>query len=545
MIDKREAAKERYDALSRNRASFLDTAVECSRLTLPYLVQQDYDGKNTSIHLPTPWQSVGAKGVVTLASKLMLALLPPQTSFFKFQIDDSKVGKAFSPEDRSELDLALAKQERVVMDNIAASNDRVTIHQSLKHLVVAGNVLLFLGKDGVKLFPLSRYVVDRDGNDSVMEIVTKERISKRLLKDLPKTESMGDDGSDNNSDDEVEVYTHIKRKGNYHVWYQEAFGKRIPKTEGRAPLKSTPWVALRFNTVDGESYGRGRVEEFLGDLKSLEGLMQALVEGSAASAKMVFTVNPGSTVTAKVLSEAKNGSIIQARPEDVGVVQAGKASDLATAAQMTDVLERRLSEAFLILNVRQSERTTAEEVRMTQMELEAQLGGLFSLLTVEFLLPYLNRKLSLLEKSNQMMPMPKGLVKPTIVAGINAIGRGQDLESLARFFTIIQQTMGPEVIQKHLNLSEGVKRLATAQGIDVLNLVKSMQEMDQEEKKKMGQQMALMEQKDKASLLKAPVFDPTKNPNAEQLIDAQPDPKQAIQGQNQTPPQGGGGPAQR
>ena len=35
--------------------------------------------------LKTPWQSVGAKAVVTLASKLMLALLPPQTTFFKLK----------------------------------------------------------------------------------------------------------------------------------------------------------------------------------------------------------------------------------------------------------------------------------------------------------------------------------------------------------------------------------------------------------------------------------------------------------------------------
>ena len=29
----------------------------------------------------------------------------------------------------------------------------------------------------------------------------------------------------------------------------------------------------------------------------------------------------------------------------------------------------------MVLNIRQSERTTAEEVRLTQLELEQQLGG--------------------------------------------------------------------------------------------------------------------------------------------------------------------------
>ena len=95
---------------------------------------------------------------------------------------------------------------------------------------------------------------------------------------------------------------------------------------------------------------------------------------------------------------------------------------------MIQQFERRL-EAFLVLTVRQSERTTAEEVRMTQMELEQQLGGLFSL-TVEFLVPYLNRKLSVFQKTGEIPRLPKNIVKPTIVAGVNALGRGQDRESL-------------------------------------------------------------------------------------------------------------------
>jgi hypothetical protein len=122
---------------------------------LPYLIRQDDDGRNTSRNLPTPWQSVGAKGVVTLASKLMLALLPPQTSFFKLQLDDSKLGEDFPPEARSEIDLSLAKQERRVMESIAASSDRVVVHQAIKHLVVAGNGLLYMG-DQLKFYPLNR-----------------------------------------------------------------------------------------------------------------------------------------------------------------------------------------------------------------------------------------------------------------------------------------------------------------------------------------------------------------------------------------------------
>jgi hypothetical protein len=510
-------AKSRYDHLSSYRTNFLQTAVECSELTIPYLIQRDEYRINHKT-LRQPWQSVGAKSVVTLAAKLMLALLPPQTTFFKLQIRDDKLGTQLPAEIRSELDLSFAKIERMVMDSIAASSDRVVVHQAIKHLVVGGNALIFMGKDGLKHYPLSRYVVDRDGNGNVIEIITKELINKKLLpKELQEKDSQVNERNYAQEDD-VEVYTHVRVDNNRWLWHQEAFGKRIAGTEGKAPKDANPWLVLRFNTVDGENYGRGRVEEFLGDLKSLNALSQSLVEGSAAAAKVVFVVSPSSTTKPATIAQAGNGAIVQGRPEDIGVIQVGKTADFSTAANLAATLERRISEAFLVLTVRQSERTTAEEVRLTQMELEQQLGGLFSLLTVEFLIPYLNRKLLVLQRSGELPRIPKDLVNPTIVAGINALGRGQDRESLTAFIMTISQTLGPEALMQYINADEAIKRLAAAQGIDVLNLVKSMDQRQQEKQGAIAQQQQMLQMQQMPDMLKAPIADPSKNPNAEQVI---------------------------
>ena len=149
------------------------------------------------------------------------------------------------------------------------------------------------------------------------------------------------------------------------------------------------------------------------------------------------------------------------------------------------------------MQIRQSERTTAEEVRTTQLELDRQLGGLYSLLTVEFLTPYLNRKLNTAQRSGDIPRLPKGdIIKPTIVAGVGALARGADAESLTQYLTIIAQTMGPEAIQTYINSEEVVKRLAAAQGIDTLNLVKSMQEVQEEQQQAMAAQeeMAMVDQ---------------------------------------------------
>ena len=505
-------ARGKYSQLTSGRTQFLDTAVECSELTLPYLVRQDDDAKGKRTLLQ-PYQSVGAKAVVTLAAKLMLAMLPPQTAFFKLQVRDDKLGETLDPMMRSELDLSFSKIERLIMDYIAASSDRVVVHQALKHLIVSGNALIFMGKDGLKHYPLNRYVVERDGNGNVIEIITKELVSRKVLglAPPPNTEPNGEYGA---TEDDAEVYTCVKMdesSGNWR-WHQEVDDMILAGSQSTAPKNASPWLVLRFNTVDGEDYGRGRVEEFIGDLRSLDGLSQALVEGASVASKVVFLVSPSATTKPGTLAKAGNGAIIQGRPEDVGVVQVGKTADFATAANMAATIERRILEAFLVMNIRNAERVTAEEVRLTQLELEQSLGGLFSLLTVEFLVPYLNRTLLILQRTNQIPRLPKDVVRPKIVAGINSLGRGQDNESLTRFIATVAQTLGPDALMKYIDPSEAIKRLAAAQGIDVLNLVRTPDQLQQMKQVMMSDksQMSIVDQA--GQLAGTPIMDPSKNP---------------------------------
>ena len=126
------SAKTRYDVLSSDRSQFLNEAEQASKLTLPYLIRGHEEHTYGMKNLLTPYQSVGAKGVVTLASKLMLALLPVQTSFFKLQLDESQLGQEMGPEIKSELDLSFAKVERIILESIAATDDRVAVHQALR-----------------------------------------------------------------------------------------------------------------------------------------------------------------------------------------------------------------------------------------------------------------------------------------------------------------------------------------------------------------------------------------------------------------------------
>lgn len=513
-------ALSRYQQLSADREDYLDMARRCAALTLPYLITED--GYVEGGRLQQPYQSLGSKGVNALSSQLMLSLFPIQTSFFKLQINDAEIAKVpeLTPQVRSEIDLSLSKMEKQVMQQISESSDRVHLTVAMKHLVVTGNVLVFAGKKALKVYPLDRYVIERDGEGTVMEIITREVIDRSLLpaefqkKSLlagNDSNAVGEDGpklgvvGSKSHAEEAEVYTCVKLVDGQHRWHQECDGKIIPGSKSSSPLKHSAWMPLRFNVVQGESYGRGRVEEFFGDLTSLNSLTRSLIEGSAAAAKVVFMVSPSATTKPQSLAAAGTGAIIQGRAEDVSVVQVGKTADFRTVQEMIRDLTQRISDAFLILNVRQSERTTATEVNATRMELDRQLSGIYGALTVELLTPYLNRKLHLMQRSKQLPSLPKGLVMPTVVAGLGGVGRGEDRAALIEFMQTVGQAMGPEALQQFIDPTEFLRRLAAASGIDTLNLVKSPETMAQQKGEAQQQQMMASLTNQVGQLAKSPV----------------------------------------
>ena len=72
--------------------------------------------------------------------------------------------------------------------------------------------------------------------------------------------------------------------------------------------------------------------------------------------------------------------------------------------------------------------------------------------------------------------------------------------------------MGPEIMAKFLDAGEYVKRLAAAQGIDALNLIKTPETMAQEKQELMQQQQQMELTKQAGQLAGTPMMDPSKNP---------------------------------
>ena len=87
------------------------------------------------------------------------------------------------------------------------------------------------------------------------------------------------------------------------------------------------------------------------------------------------------------------------------------------------------------------------------------------------------------------------------------------------FITTIAQTMGPEAIMQYIDPTEYIKRLAAAQGIDILNLVKTNDQVQGENQQAMAQQEQMERVKQEGQMASAPMNDPSKNPALQQQLE--------------------------
>jgi len=476
----------RYSQLDGERDTFLERGREAARLTIPTLLPDE--GHTSSSVYATPYQGIGARGVNNLASKLLLALLPPNSPFFRLTIDDFDL-QQIAGDNRGQVEEGLARIERAAMQEIEGKSIRVPTFEALKLLIVTGNALVYMPKEGgMKVFRPDRYVVKRDAMGNVLEIITKESMAPVALPDEVKAQIPPSDTPAKSYD----LYTRLTRTPKGFEVIQEVAGVLLETSKGIFKPDQNPFIPLRFIRIDGEDYGRGFIEEYIGDLRSLEALTKAIVQGSAASAKVLFLVRPNGSTKTKDLSAAPNGAFLQGDSNDVSTLQVQKGGDFRVALETMQMINDRLAAAFLLNSSvqRAAERVTAEEVRFMAQELETALGGVYSILSQEFQLPLINLLLNSLQKQGKMPKMPKDSVTPTVVTGIEALGRGQDLNKLATFLQYLQP-LGPEVIASEMNLGDYIDRLAASLGIDTSGLIKSEEQKAQEQ---MMQQQMMQQQ---------------------------------------------------
>lgn len=478
-------AKGRYAELKFRREPFLMRGRENAKLTIPSLLPPE--GFNHAMTLPQPNQGFGARLCVNLASRLTTALMPPGIPHFKLDVPSDVLLQSGELAVPPELDRNLAMTEKVTNTEIERRAWRAPTYLSMLNLIVGGNSLEWMQPDNtIRVYRLDQYVVVRDPSGRLIELVIDEQLAYQTLS--PEMKDLLPAREDN-SNAPVHLYTWAKWDAAKKQWEVEQWldDKQVPNTKGT--YKVEPFWALRWSEVIGEDYGRSKVEEHYADLNVIDSLQKAVVDGAAMASRNVTMIRPnaaGGLNLRRRVSTAANGDVIIGNPEDVEMLQYENVTGMQYTSQELQYLKKELGAAFLLMSAttRDAERVTAQEIRQMAEELEGTLGGVYSSLAQEMTRKRLNRLIFQMQASNALPEWPEGMVEPTILTGIEALGREQDWGRVAQALNLIN-LMAPEN-QVYINFPALLSKGFTAIGLS--DAVRS-----EEEAAQLRQQQAAMQ----------------------------------------------------
>jgi hypothetical protein len=287
------------------------------------------------------------------------------------------------------------------------------------------------------------------------------------------------------------------------VWNDEAKHWEVSVEKGKEIIsegiyKVLPVIALRWQSVTNENYGRSHVEMNIGDVKSLESYTAALIEGLSASSAFWMAVDPSGITALDDISSQSNGTWVSARQQDVFAITPSSTMNpqVSLSMQAVETMRKEVAQSFLMSGsaIPSGDRVTATAVRMIGQELEQVLGGVFSSIARDLLVPIVKRTFYLMVDNKEVderlvsefQDEDSGVLSVDIVTGLQALSRESDRERLMAMGEMIRNL--PQEAVQNFKFDEYARALITSLGFDPRNWVKSADELEEEKEMAMADQ---------------------------------------------------------
>lgn len=475
--------KKRYEILKQARNEVLRQAREAARLTIPGLIPEE---GSTDPHQVTeqPYTSSGARYVNNLSAKLLLSQFPPERPFFRLDIGPDVAANMGAKLGQAQALLADISRRAMVLAE--ESSSRTIWMEAIRHLVVAGNVLVHQPDDGsqMRMWRLDQFVATRGRDGLVQEAVAVDQVLPSELDPAVITAcNIQYDPAKPETNKKTDIYTHVYSEGANMHHYEEINGVEVPGSRGSVAKESTGWQFLRWQAVPGSDYGRAHVTEYAGDFLSLEDANRSIIKFAIEAARILRIVDPNAGIDVEELASAESGDFLMGLRDRIATLQLDKNQDFQIVWNLAQSIERRLSQAFLIASnaIRDAERVTAEEIKAISQELEDSLGGTYTVLSAEVQRPYARRLLHILSKQKKAPKLPES-VSVVIVTGFNALGQNHEVAAIRDWLIDLKGTFGEAWLASNLDGQEVALRMGVGRGVmDVMKLLRSPEDQAAEQ----------------------------------------------------------------
>lgn len=469
-----ELPSEYYNKGLSDRKPFEDRAEDIAEVTIPALFRRS--GSSGSDRLKDRYvQSLGAKITKNLSSKITLTLFPPSASGFRLSPDLRSLQKLTggNPDMLAQVNQELSSGVDLINKQIEAQDIRKFVFGLIDQQLIVGSCIMEkVPNRGIKVHGLRSIRVSLDDVGEAYKMCVKETLSVLPSELIGSVEPK----------DEYELYTMCVKDTTTDIWTvsQEIDGVMVG-TEETYKGMDCPFSYQGMVWNIGEKYHRPFAEDHYGSLSSYDKLSKVLTQGSLiASKSLTFVDERGGRTRKADVANSENGAVIDGRADDVTSFQHQKNFDFQVPMQVRAEIRQELEESFLAKNsiTRQAERVTAEEIREMAKELESSMAGVYATISnriTKQIVIWIMNELKLKFKT----------ISIDIITGLNALGMSNEIVKLDGFVTRLAQMQKINWIKD----AELISRYASGYGINTVNLLKTPNEV-QQENQAMQQQMA-------------------------------------------------------
>lgn len=384
-----------WNEMETEKGDLIDRSEAYARWTVPSVMQRKF---NSNVEQEKGSVMIGARLVNHLANKIVDTLYPVSGRFFTVALTPEALldlEKEMGEENTALIQAAVrdstSKLEKVAMRKLNLTEYRPVAINAAKHLIITGNSLLRRMKSGRRIhYGVNRYGCRRDIEGKEIEVVLYDKKMFKTFDEKTRTtieEACKMHHRQHPTDkDEVELLTRYSMQpdGRWKI-EQEADGVDL-NNDQIVSEDDYDLLLLTWNLSTGDNYGRGLVEDHAATFHQLDVTTDAVTDLMAIVCDVKFLVRPGSALGMQIreLNSAKRGAYFAGNKDDISTPELNKRGDLDVMVGAIAKWEQDLSAAFLLSNVRQAERVTAEEIRLIASELESAFGGLYSNLALSW-----------------------------------------------------------------------------------------------------------------------------------------------------------------
>jgi hypothetical protein len=494
------------------RTAILDRMRQCAALTDPTLIP--FEGQTPDQTLPTSFQSLGSYGLSNLEGKSLAALWGGP--WFRYlPAAHIRHSPAMNPAMLQQVEQQLFMRELTMLATLESaqqSKDRGAIDNAprrksgfksrkrlaLSYIFGCGDVLEQLTDSyRIKVFRPDQYTTLRDSCGDVLHHCIREKIDVATLP--PEAIAKANLESVAKASTAVaermkDLYTVVEWSPFKKAWVirQEVNNKEIIESEE----KVSPYFATPYKLVSGENYGRGKIEELLADLQSFDNLRERLLDYAHACSDFKVIKDYGSQVRDQDLAGPSGkimfGRVQGGQVQDVAYLKTEKLSDFNVCYQTMEAIRRDLGRAFLIEGetTPRGERVTAYQVSRVAKELEEGLGGAYSSIADYQQVPLIERLEYQMVRDRLINKLPERSVEVSILTGVSAIEASSRAGAILEYAQVVA-SLGEEAIRR-IDMGVLTDVLARFSRIQEPGLIKTREQMQQEQQEAMRQQQAMM-----------------------------------------------------